>query len=155
MPVSHISGSGWGIWTLQHGATGIVAPQFDPHAVFDLMVTHHINKLMLVPTAIRIALSHPAARRTRLPFLRHICYGGSPMSPELLRDAMQTFGCGFVQMYGMTETAGTIVALPPEDHDPAGGRMDSAPSGAATGSSRSGRRPCPTIRSCCSCRIRE
>ena len=122
MPVSHISGSGWGIWTLQHGATGIVAPQFDPHAVFDLMMTHHINKLMLVPTAIRIALSHPAARRTRFPFLRHICYGGSSMSPELLRDAMETFGCGFVQMYGMTETAGTIVALPPEDHDPANGR---------------------------------
>jgi acyl-CoA synthetase (AMP-forming)/AMP-acid ligase II len=27
------------------------------------------------------------------------------------------FGCGFVQMYGMTETAGAIVALPPEDHE--------------------------------------
>ena len=26
------------------------------------------------------------------------------------------FKCGFVQMYGMTETTGTIVALPPEDH---------------------------------------
>lgn len=121
MPVSHISGSGWGIWTLQHGATGVVSPQFDPHAVFDLVVTHRINKLMLVPTAIRIALDHPAARRTRFPYLRHICYGGSPMSPRLLRDAMETFGCGFVQMYGMTETAGTIVALPPEDHDPSGG----------------------------------
>jgi acyl-CoA synthetase (AMP-forming)/AMP-acid ligase II len=121
MPASHISGSGWGIWTLQHGATGIVTPAFDPHAVFDLMVAHRINRLMLVPTAIRIALSHPAARRTRFAHLRHISYGGSPMPPELLREAMEVFGCGFVHMYGMTETAGTIVALPPEDHDPAGG----------------------------------
>jgi acyl-CoA synthetase (AMP-forming)/AMP-acid ligase II len=40
---------------------------------------------------------------------------------------MDVFGCGFVQMYGMTETTGTIVALPPEDHDPAGNeRMRSA-----------------------------
>ena len=29
-------------------------------------------------------------------------------------------GCGFVQMYGMTETSGTIVALDPEDHVPEG-----------------------------------
>jgi hypothetical protein len=32
---------------------------------------------------------------------------------------MAVFGCGFVQQYGMTETTGTIVALPPEDHTPA------------------------------------
>jgi long-chain acyl-CoA synthetase len=37
------------------------------------------------------------------------------------------FGCGFVQQYGMTETTGTVVYLPPEDHDPAGNaRMRSA-----------------------------
>ncbi len=30
------------------------------------------------------------------------------------------FGCGFCQQYGMTETAGTIVFLPPEDHVDAG-----------------------------------
>jgi acyl-CoA synthetase (AMP-forming)/AMP-acid ligase II len=40
---------------------------------------------------------------------------------------MEVFGCGFVQMYGMTETSGTIVALPPEDHVPEGSsRMRSA-----------------------------
>jgi acyl-CoA synthetase (AMP-forming)/AMP-acid ligase II len=40
---------------------------------------------------------------------------------------MDVFGCGFVQQYGMTETTGTIVYLPPEDHDPNGNeRMRSA-----------------------------
>ena len=39
--------------------------------------------------------------------------------------AMQ-FGCGFVQLYGMTETTGTIVALPPEDHVEGLERMRSA-----------------------------
>ena len=40
---------------------------------------------------------------------------------------MEVFGCGFVQQYGMTETTGTVVYLPPEDHDPDGGvRMRSA-----------------------------
>ena len=36
------------------------------------------------------------------------------------------FRCGFVQMYGMTETTGTIVALPPEDHIEGLDRMRSA-----------------------------
>jgi fatty-acyl-CoA synthase len=45
----------------------------------------------------------------------------------LLKECIDVFKCGFVQMYGMTETIGTIVALPPEDHHPEGGpRMLSA-----------------------------
>ena len=121
MPAAHISGTGWGIWSLMHGCTGIVTAEFDPHAVFDLMVEHRINKIMMVPTAIQIAIRHPRARATDFSFVHHICYGGAPMPPDLLQDAMQIFGCGFVQMYGMTETSGTIVALPPDAHDPANG----------------------------------
>ena len=33
---------------------------------------------------------------------------------------MKTFGCRFAQAYGLTETTGAIVTLPPEDHDPDG-----------------------------------
>ena len=35
---------------------------------------------------------------------------------------MAAFGCGFCQVYGMTETTGAITALPFEDHDPDGPR---------------------------------
>jgi len=121
MPAAHISGTGWGMWSLMHGATGVVTAEFDPHAVFELMIEHRINKIMMVPTAIQIAIRHPRALDADFSFLRYICYGGAPMPPDLLQEAMCVFGCGFVQMYGMTETSGTIVALPPEDHDPANG----------------------------------
>jgi acyl-CoA synthetase (AMP-forming)/AMP-acid ligase II len=121
MPVAHISGTGWGIWTLLHGATGVITREFDPHAVFDLMAEHRIGKLMLVPTALQIAVSHPRAHEVDFSFLRYIYYGGAPIPPALLRQGIEVFGCGFVQMYGMTETAGTIVALSPEDHDRVGG----------------------------------
>jgi fatty-acyl-CoA synthase len=40
---------------------------------------------------------------------------------------MAVFGCQFVQLYGMTETCGTVVVLDPEDHNPEGSpRMRSA-----------------------------
>jgi acyl-CoA synthetase (AMP-forming)/AMP-acid ligase II len=118
MPAAHVSGTGWAIWTLQHGATGIVAREFDPNAVLDQILDHRINKLMLVPTAMQIAVRHPRARGADFSFLKYIYYGGAPLPQALLTECVEVFGCSFVQMYGMTETAGTIVALAPEDHDP-------------------------------------
>lgn len=117
MPVFHISGSGWGLWALQHGARSIVVREFDPAQLFDLLVRHRITKLMIVPTALRILCDHPRAHDTDFSFLRYICYGGSAIPTDLLRQAIGIFGCGFAQMYGMTETAGTITGLPPQDHD--------------------------------------
>jgi len=119
MPVAHISGTGWAIWTLQQGATGIISREFDPNSVFDQMVRHRINKVMLVPTAMQIAVRHPQAKHTDFSFLRYVYYGGAPLPSALLGECAAVFRCGFVQMYGMTETSGTIVALAPEDHDPA------------------------------------
>jgi acyl-CoA synthetase (AMP-forming)/AMP-acid ligase II len=121
MPAAHVSGTGWAIWTLQHGATGIVAREFDPHAVIDLILQHRINKVMMVPTAMQIAARHPSARGADFSFLKSIYYGGAPLPQALLAECVAVFGCSFVQMYGMTETAGTIVALAPEDHDPVRG----------------------------------
>lgn len=117
MPVFHISGSGWGLWSLQHGAKGVIVREFDPAKVLDLLVQYRITKIMLVPTALRIVCDHPDAPSTDFSFLKYICYGGSAIPLDLLRQAIAIFGCGFAQMYGMTETAGTIIGLPPEDHD--------------------------------------
>jgi long-chain acyl-CoA synthetase len=81
----------------------------------------------MVPAAMQIVVRHPRAREVDYSRIKYILYGASPIPLDLLRECMEVFGCGFVQMYGMTETTGTIVALPPEDHDPAGNpRMRSA-----------------------------
>jgi long-chain acyl-CoA synthetase len=120
MPVFHISGSGWGMWSLQHGGKGVVVREFDPNQVLDLLVKYKITKIMMVPTAMRIVCDHPDAAGADFSFLKYICYGGSAIPLDLMRQAIAVFGCGFAQMYGMTETAGTITGLPPEDHDPEG-----------------------------------
>ena len=121
MPAAHVSGTGWAIWTLQHGATGIVAREFDPHAVIDQILEHRVSKVLMVPTALQIAARHPRAGGADFSCLKYIYYGGAPLSQSLLAECRAVFGCSFVQMYGMTETAGTIVALAPEDHDAARG----------------------------------
>lgn len=127
MPVAHIGGSGWGLMGLRNGATGIVAREFDPGAVLDFIANHNVSKIFMVPAAIQIVLRDPRARSTDYSRMKTIGYGASPIPLELLREAVEVFGCGFAQMYGMTETTGTIVALPPEDHDMKGGpRMRAA-----------------------------
>jgi long-chain acyl-CoA synthetase len=117
MPVAHIGGSGWGLMGLRNGATGIVAREFDPGKVLDFIANDRVSKIFLVPAAIQIILRDPRARSTDYSRMKTIGYGASPIPLDLLREAVEVFGCGFAQMYGMTETTGTIVALPPEDHD--------------------------------------
>lgn len=127
MPVFHIGGTGWGLQSLINGARGVVAREFDPNAVLDFIEGERISKIFMVPSAIQIVVNHPRAREVDYSRMQQIMYGASPIPLELLKQAMEVFGCGFVQVYGMTETTGSIVALPPEDHDPKGNpRMRSA-----------------------------
>jgi acyl-CoA synthetase (AMP-forming)/AMP-acid ligase II len=127
MPIFHIGGTGWGISGIVNGAKGIVAREFDPNRVLDFIERDRITKIFMVPAAMQIVVRHPKAREVDYSCIKYILYGASPIPLDLLRECMEVFGCGFVQMYGMTETTGTIVALPPEDHDPQGNpRMRSA-----------------------------
>ncbi|AGI26787.1 long-chain-fatty-acid--CoA ligase [Pseudomonas sp. ATCC 13867] len=119
MPVAHIGGSGWGVRGVLVGCKGVVAREFDPSKVLDYIEHDRISKLFMVPAAMQIVLRDPRARQVDYSRLKHMLYGSSPIPAALLREGMAVFGCGFVQQYGMTETTGTIVALPPEDHTPA------------------------------------
>ncbi|MBR1218956.1 fatty acid--CoA ligase [Bradyrhizobium sp. U87765 SZCCT0131] len=116
MPVFHIGGTGWGIFGLYYGAKGVVAREFDPSKVLDYFVNERISKLFMVPAAMQFVVRHPRARTIDYSRLKYLLYGASPIPADLLKECIEVFGCGFVQMYGMTETTGTIVVLPPEDH---------------------------------------
>jgi acyl-CoA synthetase (AMP-forming)/AMP-acid ligase II len=45
-----------------------------------------------------------------------LAYGGSPISETVLKQAFDTFRCGFLQVYGLTEVSGPATFLFPEDH---------------------------------------
>lgn len=127
MPQFHIGGTGFGLQTICAGATGLVMQDFEAGAVLDAIEHDRLSKIFTVPAAMQMLLRHPRARRVDYSRIRTMIYGASPIPLDLLREAIDVFRCGFVQQYGMTEMCGTICALPPEDHDPAGNeRMRSA-----------------------------
>lgn len=120
MPVAHIGGTGLGIMALSAGVPAIILPEFNPSDVFDAVEQHGISRFFLVPAALHLLLQHPRCAAVDFSRIRYIIYGAAPIPLELLRAAMRVFDAQFIQAYGMTETTGTIVALPPEDHDPSG-----------------------------------
>lgn len=120
MPCFHISGTGTGLGTMFAGTGAIVLPEYDPTKALEMIERYPISKIFMVPAAIQIMLNHPRVAEVDFSRLKFITYGASPIPLDLMRAAMDRFGCGFVQMYGMTETSGTIVTLDPEDHVPEG-----------------------------------
>lgn len=127
MPCAHIGGTGLGIMAIASGLPALILPEFTPDGVFDAIEKRGVTRLFVVPAALHIMLQHPRCTSVDYSCLRYILYGAAPMPLELLRQSIAVFGAEFIQVYGMTETTGTIVMLPPEDHDPNGNaRMRSA-----------------------------
>ena len=99
------------------GATNVLLPEFSPSAVLDLIASQRITAALLVPTMINAIVNHPDAGTADLSSLQTLAYGASPIPPVVLRHAIELFGCGFVQLFGMTETNACTV-LRRNDHDP-------------------------------------
>jgi acyl-CoA synthetase (AMP-forming)/AMP-acid ligase II len=99
------------------GATVVMLRAFEPRACLETMARERVTGTVLVPTMIKMLLDDPASAEFDPGTLQLIVYGGSSIEPPLLRRALERFGCGFHQQYGMTET-GAQTILRPEDHDP-------------------------------------
>ncbi|MGH8688616.1 MAG: AMP-binding protein [Burkholderiales bacterium] len=124
LPTYHIAGVGVGLLTATHGGMSVLYPDFDPAKAIDAIAEHRITHVFLVPAMIQFMLQVPAAKTADFATLKGISYGASPISDKVLVEAMKTFKCNFMQVYGLTETTGAITLLPPEDHDPEGPKKD-------------------------------
>ena len=116
LPVAHIAGTAYALFGFYAGATIIIAREFDAGNLLAMIADENISHLLLAPAAMQLVLEHPASVDADLSSLQYITYGAAPMPEALLRRALDRLQCGFVQMYGMTEAAGGVVALQPHDH---------------------------------------
>lgn len=127
MPCAHIGGTGLNVMALAAGVGSHVLAEFETGRVLDLVQQGRITRFFMVPAALHLLLQNPRCAETDFSRLKYILYGAAPIPLELLRACIQVFGADFIQAYGMTETTGTVIMLPPEDHDPNGNaRMRSA-----------------------------
>jgi long-chain acyl-CoA synthetase len=117
MPLFHIGGGGWAIAGMYEGCSSVVVRELDPAALVRMIGELRITHAFLVPVALQFMLMVPGVEDMDFSSLQVFVYGASPISEEVLARSVQVFGCKFWQAYGLTETTGAVVNLPPDDHD--------------------------------------
>jgi acyl-CoA synthetase (AMP-forming)/AMP-acid ligase II len=115
-PTFHIAGQAMIFMHVWRGFPTLVLPQFDVDTVLDWMQRGRLSGVFLVPTMISTLLDHPQAAAGSYPHLQSIIYGGAPMSPTLLRRAIDTFGCDLIQAFGAATEGGLQTVLSSADH---------------------------------------
>ncbi|MEM7017944.1 MAG: long-chain-fatty-acid--CoA ligase [Pseudomonadota bacterium] len=122
MPLFHIAGSGWGIVGMYEGARTLLLRDVDLPEILATLPKEGVTHSLFVPAVLQFLLTVPGVADADYSKLQAIVYGASPITEEVLVNAMKTFGCGFFQAYGLTETTGGICLLHADDHDPGGPR---------------------------------
>lgn len=117
MPLYHIGGSGYALVALAAGTALVVLREFNPARALDVIQNQKVNHAFLVPAALLFMLQAENCASVDLSSLRAVAYGAAPIPEDLLRRAIQRFGCEFFQVYGLTETSGGVTRLRFEDHD--------------------------------------
>ncbi len=118
-PLSHLSGY-LAPTFVPHGASNLTLPHFDPAQVLDVIERHRVTAVALVPTMLNLLLLEAEQRPRDTSSLRVMLYGGSPIAPDRLARAIDTFGNVFVQVYGLSETPMPLTCLTQRDHELAG-----------------------------------
>jgi acyl-CoA synthetase (AMP-forming)/AMP-acid ligase II len=115
-PTFHITGICQLLMCVAYGTPSLILPQFDPRVTLDFLAADRLTAVFLVPTMISTILSLPDVGDHDYERLRLIYYGAAAMSPTLLRRAMDTFRCDFLNAFGAGTEAGLQAVLTPEDH---------------------------------------
>ncbi|WP_165495036.1 long-chain-fatty-acid--CoA ligase [Actinomadura roseirufa] len=126
MPLFHIGGVALSISGLAYGSKLIVQREFDARELLGNIARHGATRLFIVPSALKILLQVEGIGPGDFTSLKCISYGASPISAELLNECREVFGCGMAQNYGVTESSGAVVVLPPADHVEGGARLSAA-----------------------------
>jgi acyl-CoA synthetase (AMP-forming)/AMP-acid ligase II len=116
MPMFHVAGTNISFSGLASGSRVVLLADFIPPRVLETMAAERVAHVFLAPVMINALLQTPGVEATDFSSLQTVCYGASPISDAVLAQATRTFGCGFIQFYGMTETTGAGTTLAPPEH---------------------------------------
>ncbi|MDR0360912.1 MAG: AMP-binding protein, partial [bacterium] len=114
-PLCQIGGLSRLLTSIHTSAEVRLLDRFDAERALALIGGGEVTTAFLVPTMIQDLLEAAGAGPVSGRF-RRLCYGGSPIDQDLLRQAMEVLACEFQQGYGLTESSPNLTCLRPEDH---------------------------------------
>ena len=117
VPPYHIAGMANMLSNTFAGRRLVYLRTFEPARWIDTVRAEGITNAMVVPTMLSRIVDALHGEAADVPTLRSLSYGGAKVAERVLLDALRLFpDTGFVNAYGLTETASTIAVLGPDDH---------------------------------------
>ena len=114
-PVGLFSNTSWIalLCSFLAGGSVVIMECFDAGEFLALVQHHRCTHAAMVPLQFQLVVEHPDFARHDLRSLRWLCTVGSPIHPTLKQRVAREFGCGLIELYGLTE--GIITTLDPEE----------------------------------------
>lgn len=117
VPPYHIAGLMNLLSNLYTGRRVVYLSAFDPGEWLETVRRERITHAMVVPTMLARIIGEVTGDDAETPTLRSLAYGGSRTPRPVVEQALKIFpDTGFVNAYGLTETASSVAVLGPEDH---------------------------------------
>ncbi|MBS1729332.1 MAG: AMP-binding protein [Bacteroidetes bacterium] len=116
-PMYSIFGYGAFFAGIYAGCTNVLLWMFDAEGVCKNIMQHKVSNALLIPAMFPLILGMEGVESMDFSSLRHIQYGGSPVSGKMLLRMKNIFHCYFTQVYGLTESGGVGTALRYDDHE--------------------------------------
>ncbi len=99
---------------LAHGCP-LVLMNFDAKLALELIQAERVSAFLGVTTMLNWMMAVDDFDSYDISSLRNIQYGGGPMPPRVIKEALTKFPCTLIQGYGQTEGT-TMTFLSQEDH---------------------------------------
>ena len=117
VPPYHIAGLASLLTNLYAGRLVVYLAAFDAAEWLRTVRREEITHALVVPTMLARIVAEVGDGDAGTPTLRSLAYGGARTPRPVLERALRAFsGTGFVNAYGLTETASSIAVLTPGDH---------------------------------------
>jgi acyl-CoA synthetase (AMP-forming)/AMP-acid ligase II len=115
-PLFHLADA-WASWAITWvGGTHVLVDEFDPPRVLSAIAGRRVTLTNLIPTMLNMLINYPEVKKYDFSSLRVLLSGGAPIAPEVVRRIVETFGCDYIQTYGMTETSPYLTFSILKDH---------------------------------------
>ena len=117
VPPYHVAGIANMLSNLFSGRRLVYLQSFSAQTWLETVQREAITHAMVVPTMLARVVDELDGELVEHSTLRTLSYGGAKISEKVIRAALEAFPTtGFVNAYGLTETASTIAVLGPDDH---------------------------------------
>jgi acyl-CoA synthetase (AMP-forming)/AMP-acid ligase II len=117
VPPYHVAGLANLLTNLYAGRRVVYLAAFDAGEWLETVRREKITQAMLVPTMLARIVAEVPGDDAGTPTLRSLACGGARTPRLVLEKALRIFPeTGFVNAYGLTETASSVAVLSPEDH---------------------------------------